>query len=614
MNVWAIKSKHAKLLLCVLVVLIGFGLRFWRLGTLPAEMHRDEVAIGYNAYSLAKTGHDEHGVAWPVNFTSFGDYKLPGMIYTVIGTIQVFGLNAFAVRLPTAIASVATLVAVFWLSREMGWSKRVSFVAMLLLTLAYWHITQARNTYEPMVGLFFSVAGWASWLAGRRRRLWYAGALGAYLAGSLFYNLPFLLMPILFVVTWATTEQPLKKWRRRQTWLSAWPVLVAGLVGVGLSLLFQSSNTGKSGITIFMSKDILDLATNSVHAMLIGGVPSRIARMVDHVNLFSTLQFFKGYFSVFNPAYVFFTGDPNSWHNLRSIGLGNSNPVLLIPFGIGMLTLLKQRSKQSAQLLLAYLLLSPIVSALTIDSPVTNRLLDFHLAITLVAAVGVTQLYDQLWKSQSRVRKTVFGFGVALYVGMFGVFGLRYFFSYNQLLPTEWSPGMTDMMAFVQANSAKYDWVYITPDLDLAYIHFAFHTPFDPQTFQTAAVWKKNGFEFVEQYQKYRFQHFDGFNYLDPSNVAELFDDQHRRILLMNKGEPDPKTNLIWTDVDWGGRWLWYAREVDLDQAIALFAAQPPAPKRDTLLQYLRSCQAGRCDYSLVGDVGVAPDAQPIQP
>ena len=155
--------------------------------------------------------------------------------------------------------------------------------------------------------------------------------------------------------------------------------------------------------------------------------------------------------------------------------------------------------------------------------------------------------------------------------------GCGIFFSYNQLLPNEWNPGMTDMMAFVQANSAKYDWVYITPDLDLAYIHFAFHTPFDPQTFQTDAVWKKNGFEFVDQYQKYRFQHFDGFNYLDPSNVAELFDDQHRRILLVNKG-PDPKTNLIWTDVDWGGRWLWYAREVDLDQAIALFAAQPPAP------------------------------------
>ena len=131
------------------------------------------------------------------------------MIYTVIGTIQVFGLNAFAVRLPTAIASVATLVAVFWLSREMGWSKRVSFVAMLLLTLAYWHITQARNTYEPMVGLFFS--GRLGKLVGRPateavvcRCAWSISSRIAVLQFAV------LLMPILFVCHlgnyWTTTQ------------------------------------------------------------------------------------------------------------------------------------------------------------------------------------------------------------------------------------------------------------------------------------------------------------------------------------------------------------------------------------------------------------------------
>lgn len=585
-----------KFILLFALLLIGTFLRFWRLGSLPVIMHRDEAAIGYNAFALAETGRDERGQPWPVNFKSFGDYKLPGMVYTVMATIKFFGLTATAVRLPTATASVLSLLAMYWLSREMGWSKRTSLIAMGFLTLSFFHIAQARNAYEPMVGLLFSLSGFASWLAGPRNWRWYLISLLLYLVGSLFYNLPFLLMPILYVISWVIANPPISSRKLFTMATKIWPIVGLVTLVVVLSLLFQSSNLGKSNITIFKSDEIIKISENSIHATLVGGVPSRISRLINGTGFISTVQFFKGYFEVFNPVYIFFTGDANLWHNLRSIGLGNHNPVLIIPFLMGIYVLIKNGAKKQVKLLAMYLGLSPIISALTINSPVTNRLMDFNTAVVLVAAVGTSEIIVKYWRSNQIFNRLLIISIVTLYCGFFFLFGLRYYFSYNQLMPREWNPGLNEMISLVRENQSKYDWIYITPDLDLGYIHLAFHLPFDPADFQQSAQWYTNGFELVGEYRQFRFDHFVDYGYLSTRNVAKIFDDTHKTILVVQKGEPKVKTNLLWQDQDWGGRWRWYAWETDLNKAIQWLEATASTPDQFKTLQYLYSCQAGSCD------------------
>ena len=65
------KNKFTLILILVIAVL----LRFWQINTLPS-LNPDEAALGYNAYSLLKTGKDEHGISWPLHFKSFSDYKV----------------------------------------------------------------------------------------------------------------------------------------------------------------------------------------------------------------------------------------------------------------------------------------------------------------------------------------------------------------------------------------------------------------------------------------------------------------------------------------------------------------------------------------------------------
>src|SRR5687768_12237216 len=97
-----IKIKPGYLL--VVIMIVAAILRLWKLGSIPPGLTPDEASLGYNAYSILKTGRDEYGQLFPTVFKSFGDYK-PGLYtYAVIPFVALFGLNEWTVRLPSALA------------------------------------------------------------------------------------------------------------------------------------------------------------------------------------------------------------------------------------------------------------------------------------------------------------------------------------------------------------------------------------------------------------------------------------------------------------------------------------------------------------------------------
>ena len=50
----------------ILILALAAFLRFYKIGQVPPSLNWDEVAIGYNAYSILKTGKDEWGVPFPL--------------------------------------------------------------------------------------------------------------------------------------------------------------------------------------------------------------------------------------------------------------------------------------------------------------------------------------------------------------------------------------------------------------------------------------------------------------------------------------------------------------------------------------------------------------------
>src|SRR3989344_3591978 len=105
--------------LLVVILVLAAVLRLWQLGEYPIHLTNDEAAIGYNAYSILKTGRDEHGELLPIVFKSFGDWK-PGLyIYTTVPSVFLFGLTEFAVRLPSALAGILAVYLVYLLTSKL---------------------------------------------------------------------------------------------------------------------------------------------------------------------------------------------------------------------------------------------------------------------------------------------------------------------------------------------------------------------------------------------------------------------------------------------------------------------------------------------------------------
>ena len=146
--------KHSFFILLFLVS-VSFFARIFYLGGVPPGLSNDEADIGYDAYSLLLTGKDQWGVKFPITFKGFGDYRLPVYTYAVVPFVKIFGLNATAVRLPSAISAIGIILATFFLGKIL-FGKRAGLFAAFFAAFAPWVFGMTRVGIEsPMATALF---------------------------------------------------------------------------------------------------------------------------------------------------------------------------------------------------------------------------------------------------------------------------------------------------------------------------------------------------------------------------------------------------------------------------------------------------------------------------
>src|SRR3990167_7720331 len=126
------------LLIFSLILVIALFLRFYQISNLPPSLNWDEVSIGYNAYSILKTGKDEWGQFLPLSFRAFGDYKLPVYIYLDVPFVVILGLNEIAVRLPSVLAGIGIVILTFFILKELTKSVYLSLWGMFIGAILPW--------------------------------------------------------------------------------------------------------------------------------------------------------------------------------------------------------------------------------------------------------------------------------------------------------------------------------------------------------------------------------------------------------------------------------------------------------------------------------------------
>jgi len=157
-----------------LLLILGLALvvRLYKIDVIPPHLTSDEAALGYNAYSVLKTGRDEYGSLFPIIFKSFGDYK-PGLyVYFTVPTVGIFGLNEFSVRLVSVLAGVLAVFVLYEIVKRLTQNSNLALIASFVLSLNPWHIFFSRGAWEVNLSLTLTLLGILFFLFSLKKEKW----------------------------------------------------------------------------------------------------------------------------------------------------------------------------------------------------------------------------------------------------------------------------------------------------------------------------------------------------------------------------------------------------------------------------------------------------------
>jgi len=154
-------------LLLILVLVLSFWLRFYRLDKIPGNLNPDEKFNGYLAYSLLTTGKDLWGNFWPLTTRTFGSWTLIGMPAVMIPSVAILGLSETAERIPGVMLGLLGTGLIFWISWLLFKSRRAGLLAALFYALSPWGIFLSRISHETVLGFTVFLLALGTFLSGQ---------------------------------------------------------------------------------------------------------------------------------------------------------------------------------------------------------------------------------------------------------------------------------------------------------------------------------------------------------------------------------------------------------------------------------------------------------------
>jgi len=510
---WKIWCLGASIVVCLSLLLC-----LPKYGQLPSGLNRDEAALGYNAYSLLKTGKDEWGKSWPINITSFGDQKLPGYIYTLIPFIAVFGLETWVVRLPSLLAGLIVIVGMGLITiklaklvkRSTNWQLIASFAVMLLIAISPWHMHFSRVAYETHLAMAFfvsSVVGLLFALDIKHKLLQQSLLIVAGLLAGLTlltYHGYQIFTPLFLLAFLVIFFQQIKKLDKVGLVIGVF----LGLLSVGLLIsggVLQANQTKSQGINPFNEQVLLKKATEY---RSVSNLPPLINKVLFNKFSEGLIAFTQNYASTFSGTFFFIHGSGHGDHNP---GNGNNINLFLAPFILlGLLALGKYHREKATQIIMAWIFLALIPSSLTINPLLEVRLGAIFPILELLAAFGIFYLFSYFSKSQQKLAGTTL-----LIIALFSA--LRLFIFYTTLAPVI-SVDNTNYHLLAKTlfkYQTNNETVLTQSPASSPYIWYLFENKIDPALAQKSIVHHQTtdeGFKHVKQIGNV---YFETINWID---------------------------------------------------------------------------------------------------
>lgn len=502
-----IRNKFLFWIILLIVVGVGSFLRLYDLGITPPSPDWDEVALGYNAYSILQTGKDEFNEFLPVALRSFDDYKPALYAYLIIPAIILFDLSVFAVRLPSAILGIISILSVFFLFIELcgGYKYRdfIAFGTSFLFAISPWSIQFSRIAFESNIGLALNILMVLSFLKGLRRP-WLL-TLSAIFAGLSIYTyqsekvfVPLLVLSLLII------------YRKKLFDLQKKYIFTAILVGILVVVpmvthifLNEDALLRAKGTSIFNHQTQL-LKMDTLKIERDKEVNDFIGLVFDNRRVTYAKTIIQGYIAHFDPVWIFVTGDI-SRHHAPGMGLLYLFELPFILIGIYFI-IFGELDRKTKFLIFSWYLLAAIPPSITYDVPHAVRTLNFLPMYQVFAASGILASFFYLGKNGF---KYFFYFlFVVIFSFNFLYFLNQYFSQLNYFDSHEWQFGYKEAVEEVSKNQHKFSRVIAsdTRPMDRSYMFFLFYLKYNPLEYQRHGASVTGNFSHHHSFGKFSFR------------------------------------------------------------------------------------------------------------
>jgi hypothetical protein len=343
----------------------------------PPYLANDEVTQALTAHSLASTGRDLEGRAWPLYIQmTAGSWYSPMEVYLLALALKVLPFSEATIRLPTACIGVLNIVLMYFVGCALFKREALAILAALMLALTPAHFLLSRFALECV------------------------------------YPLPFVLGWLFFLIRYLDDDRP--------------GFLLAGTMLIGFS--FYSYIAAVAAMPLHVGITILALALSGkparaygvafagfVFPLVILFVPWLVlhraapANTVGHYLIYDTTRFnpLQGlreilsyvsmvertslYWEYLNPSFMFLDQAGSFAFSTRTAGVFLVSMALFMP--VGLYHAFRSGGVRHTVLLLGFLT-APMVAALIVERFAIHRALELLPFGVLLAVVGVQYLWS----------------------------------------------------------------------------------------------------------------------------------------------------------------------------------------------------------------------------
>ena len=484
-----IKKNIFKILL-ILILVLSFWLRFYQLGVNPPSLDWDEASIGYNAYSILKTGADEYGNKFPISIRSFDDFKPPLYVYLAIPSIAIFGLNELGVRFPAAVIGFLSVVIIYFLVREIfsDWEdnkkEKIALLSAFFLGVSPWHLQFSRAAFEGNIGITFFILGFLFFLKSLKNHKLVIVSVVSFALSIYSYHSFRLIVPIFCVILVGAFWKEV--WINKKYYITSFFIGLLISIPVATSFFFDSG-AGKrlSMVSSFSSPDILNESIKDIEYDRSNNLA--FWSIFHNRRVVYFLDTAKGYFDHWNPDFLFLHGDGGRQHHAVNMGMLY---LWELPFILaGIYILLKKRNKRIIILLLMFAI-APIPSAITTGTPHPVRAILMAPAFSIFTSVGV---YFLLFRSRKLLNKVFIVACLTAFIFNFIYYIHQYYVHTPIAYGDFWQYGHKEAFAYVKPLEENYDKIIFTYAYDQPYIYYLFYNKIDPAWYQKNWNYLGNG-------------------------------------------------------------------------------------------------------------------------